>query len=97
MFFKGTMQSSDTTLIKVFPIQQVNEELDSVRKAKDQMQLWLARDVKCNTKSFCYYISRKRLNKENVSLLLNEADDLVGADMGEADILIVCFASVFTN
>lgn len=47
------------------------------------------------TQSFC--ISRKRLNKENVSLLLNDADDLVRADLGKADILIAFFAPVFTS
>lgn len=47
------------------------------------------------TQSFC--ISRKRLNKENVSLLLSDADDLVRADLGKADILIVFFAPVFTS
>lgn len=61
------------------------------------MQLRLARNIKCNMKTFYYYISRKKLNKENVSLLLNEADDLMRADMDEADRLVAFFASVFTN
>lgn len=61
------------------------------------MQLRLARDVKSNMKLFYYYISTKRLNKENMSLLLNEADDLVRVDRDETDILIVFFASVFTK
>jgi len=46
---------------------------DGVKKAKDQLQLRLSRNVKGNKKSSYEQISSKRLNKENVSPLLNGA------------------------
>lgn len=46
MFFKGPVQNSDITIIKIFPTQQVNKELDGVRKVKPQMQLRLVMDDK---------------------------------------------------
>lgn len=43
---------------------------DGVSKAKAQLDLRLARDVKSNRKSFYCCISSKRLNKENMGSLL---------------------------
>lgn len=97
MLFKGPVQSSDAKSYRSISKTATKLSTCRVRKAKAQMQLRLSRDVKCNTKCFYCYISRKRLNKENVSLLLKEAEDLVRAGMDEADILIAFFPSVFTN
>ena len=41
---------------------------DRIRKAKAQMELNLARDVKDNKKGFYRYIGRRRQAKESVSL-----------------------------
>lgn len=46
MLFKRLVQNSDITVIKIFPIQQANKELDDVRKAKPQVQLRLVTDDK---------------------------------------------------
>lgn len=46
MLFKGPVQNSDITIIKIFPTQQVNKELDGARKAKPRMQLRLVTDDK---------------------------------------------------
>lgn len=42
-----------------------------VRKAKADLKLNLARDVKNNTKMFFKYINNKEKQKENTGLLLN--------------------------
>lgn len=47
----------------------------------------LARDVKGKVKGFCKYTGDKRKIKEHVGLPLNEAKDLVTADMEEAEVL----------
>ena len=39
---------------------------DRIRKAKEQMQLNLVRDVKDNKKGFCRYIGSRRQAKESV-------------------------------
>lgn len=46
--------------------------------------------------SYCS-ISGKRLNKANVGLVVNEADDLVTADTDEAELLKTIFALVFSK
>ena len=43
---------------------------DRIRKAKAQMELNLARDVKDNKKGFYWYIGRKRQAKESVPPLV---------------------------
>ena len=55
----------------------------------------LTRDIKGKKRSFCCYISSKRLNKENVGSLLNGAGDFVTTDTYRAEIYIALFASVF--
>lgn len=70
---------------------------DGVRKAKTQMEWRLSRDVTSNKVSFCHYIDSKRLSKENVGLLLNNASDLVTTDTGLAVELSAAFSSVFTK
>lgn len=68
-----------------------------VRKAKAYLELNLARDVKnkSNEKGFCRCISCKRKTRENVSLLLNGAGNLVTGNMEESEILNTFFTSVF--
>ncbi|KFZ45983.1 hypothetical protein N321_04792, partial [Antrostomus carolinensis] len=69
---------------------------DGIRKAKAQMELILARDVK-NSKDFFRYIGQKRQAKESVPPLINEEGELASADLQEADILKKFFASVFAG
>ncbi|KAK4811175.1 hypothetical protein QYF61_019806 [Mycteria americana] len=70
---------------------------DEVRKAKAQLELNLARDVKGNKKGFYKYISSKRNTRESGDPLLNEVGDLVTQDMEKAEVLHAFFASVFTS
>ena len=54
---------------------------DKIRKAKAQMELNLARDVKNNKKGFYRYIGWRRQTKESVPLLINENRELASSDM----------------
>ncbi|KAK4830517.1 hypothetical protein QYF61_011459 [Mycteria americana] len=58
--------------------------LKALRKAKAQPKLSLARDVKSKKKGFYKFIRDKRNTKENVSPLVNEAQDLVTQDLEKA-------------
>ncbi|PKU48938.1 forkhead box protein o3 [Limosa lapponica baueri] len=69
---------------------------DEMRKAKDSLELNLARGVKVNKKGFFKYIGGKRKTRENVGLLLNETDVMVTEDAEKAELLNAFFASVFT-
>ena len=66
---------------------------DGIRKAKAQMELHLARDVK--NKSFFRYIGQKRQAKEIIPPLINEKEELASSEMEKAEILNKFFASVF--
>ncbi|PKU45794.1 hypothetical protein llap_3880 [Limosa lapponica baueri] len=68
-----------------------------VKKAKAQIKLSLARDIKDNKKSFYRYVSDKRKTRENVSPLQKESGDLVTQDMEKAEVLNDFFALVFTS
>lgn len=57
----------------------------------------LERDVKGSKNGFYKYISSKRKVRENVSLLLNGAGDLVTKDMEKAKVFNAFFTSVFTG
>ena len=70
---------------------------DCVRLNKVQWELRLAQNVKGNKNSFYCYNSNERSNRENVSLLLNWAGDLVPADTDDTEGLNTSFVSVFTN
>lgn len=50
---------------------------ETARKAKAQMELSLARDVKDNKKHFCKHIGDKKKTQENVNPLLNKKDTWV--------------------
>lgn len=51
---------------------------------KVQRELRLRQNVKGNKSSFCFYDSNERSNRENISLLLNWAGDLVLEDTDDA-------------
>ncbi|KAK4828881.1 hypothetical protein QYF61_001439 [Mycteria americana] len=70
---------------------------DEIRKAKAQMELNLARDIKDNKKGFYRNIGDKRKARENVGPLPKEMGDLVTQDMVKAEVLNAFFASVFTS
>ncbi|KFR09813.1 hypothetical protein N306_03128, partial [Opisthocomus hoazin] len=70
---------------------------DEVRKAKAQLELNLARDAKNNKKGFYRYVSRKKMVKESVPLLMSETGKLATADEEKAEVLNNFFASVFTG
>ncbi|KFZ66869.1 hypothetical protein N338_11098, partial [Podiceps cristatus] len=53
---------------------------NGIRKAKAQMELNLARDVKNNKKGFYRYIGQKRQAKESVPPLVNEKGELAVTD-----------------
>jgi len=69
---------------------------EATRKDKVHLELNLAKDVKDNEKSFLNYISSKWKTRDSVGPLLNEVCFLVTEDTEKADLLIACFASVFT-
>lgn len=48
---------------------------DCVRKGKAQLELKVKRDIKGKKASFCHCMSDKRINKEDVDLLLNRTGD----------------------
>lgn len=68
---------------------------DGMWKAKAQMELRLARDVKNNKKGFYRYAGQKREAKESARLLINEKGELITTDMEKAEGLNF-FALVFT-
>jgi len=53
---------------------------DGVRKAKAQLELNLARDVKNNKKGFYRYVSWKKTVKESVPPLMSETGELATVD-----------------
>lgn len=58
----------------------VQAHSDCVRKPKAQLELEVERDIRGNKTSFCHCMSSKRINKENVDLLLNRTGDSVTID-----------------
>ena len=66
-----------------------------IRKAKAQMELKLAREIKNNKKGFCKYIDQKRQPKESVCPLVNGKGETATTDMEKAEILNELFASAF--
>ncbi|CAM4609133.1 unnamed protein product [Caretta caretta] len=68
-----------------------------IRKAKAQLELQLARDVKGNKKSFYRYVNNKKKVRDSVGPLLNEGGNLVTEDVEKAEVLTVFFASAFTD
>ena len=70
---------------------------DRIRKAKAQMELNLARDARNNTKGFYRYIGMRRQMKEGIPPLIKQDGELASSDMEKAEVLIKCFAWVFTG
>ena len=68
-----------------------------IRKAKAQVELNLARDVKNNKKTFYRYIGQKRQAKMGVPSLVNLKGELASTDEEKAEVLNEFFASVFTG
>lgn len=67
-----------------------------MRKAKAQLELNLAMEVR-NSKGFFSYFSQKRKTKENVPLLINKTEYLVMTDVEKAEVFNKFFASIFTG
>lgn len=70
---------------------------DGIRKATAYLRLRLARDVKGSEKSFYTYRGSKRLNKENVGLMLSGVDDLVTVDADGHEVVNASFVLLFTR
>lgn len=68
-----------------------------VCKAKAQLEVKLAREVKGNKKGFYKYIGSKRKGKEHVGPLLEGAGDLMTGDMRKDKVLKGFFSSAFTG
>uniref|UniRef100_K7F0W4 Reverse transcriptase domain-containing protein n=1 Tax=Pelodiscus sinensis TaxID=13735 RepID=K7F0W4_PELSI len=68
-----------------------------IRKAKAQMELRLAKDVKDNKKGFYRHVNKKKVIREGVQPLMDEGGNLVTDDVGKAEVLNAFFASVFTD
>ena len=68
-----------------------------IRKAKAQVELNLARDVKNNKKTFYRYIGQKRQAKTGVPSLVNLKGELASMDEEKAEVLNEFFALVFTG
>lgn len=61
---------------------------DAESRGRLQKENWeAAKGVKGNRKNFYHYTNSKKLNNENVGLLLNGEDDLVTADRDKAKTL----------
>ncbi|KFQ42915.1 hypothetical protein N333_08226, partial [Nestor notabilis] len=72
------------------------EARDQVRKAKAQLELYLARDVKSNRKDFYRYVANERQGRDNVGPLRKLSGGLATLDLEKAEVLKDFFASVFT-
>ncbi|KFO79036.1 hypothetical protein N303_02326, partial [Cuculus canorus] len=70
---------------------------DEVGKAKEQLELNLAREVKTNRKGFYRYINKKRKIKKNRLPLMTGNGDHVSTNEEKAEVLNKFFASVFTD
>ena len=70
---------------------------DAVRKAKAQLELKLARDVKNCKTGFFRYVNNKQKQKENIGPLLNRRGELVTHNAEKAEVLNTFFTSAFTS
>ncbi|GAB0201721.1 mitochondrial enolase superfamily member 1 [Grus japonensis] len=70
---------------------------DKSRKAKAQLQLNLATDVRDNKKCFYKYINNKKRAKENLHPLLDAECNMATKDKEKAEVLNAAFASIFNS
>ena len=68
-----------------------------MRKAKTQIELYIARDINGNEKKFYRFISNKRKAREDMGPLWKKTEDLIMRDTKKAEVLNDFFASVFTS
>jgi len=69
-----------------------------IRKAKAQLELWLATVLRHNTKCFYKYINNKKRAKESLQLLLDAGGgNIVNKDEEKAEVLNAFFASIFNS
>jgi len=82
---------------ELLPELNVQTSRDDIRKAKNQMELNLAKDLKDNKKGFCKYVSNIPRTRKNVDSLLNEMGDLVTKEVEKVELLNTTFASVLAS
>ncbi|GAB0181915.1 mitochondrial enolase superfamily member 1 [Grus japonensis] len=70
---------------------------DAVRKAKVQLELKLAEDVKNYKKGFFREVNNKQKQKKNIVPLLNRRGELVTNNTEKAELLNIFFTSIFTS
>ncbi|XP_006021962.1 uncharacterized protein LOC102376026 [Alligator sinensis] len=70
---------------------------DEIRKAKEQLELHLARDTKGNKKGFYKYVRNKRQIRKSVSPLPNVGVNLMTHDAEKAEVFNTFFTSAFTG
>ena len=69
--------------------------MEKIRKAKAQLELNLATEVKENWKLSYKYINSKKRAKENLQPLLDVAGNMIIEDKEKAEVLQAFFTSVF--
>lgn len=74
----GRQEQSQASKEKFRNVAQAHS--DFVRKVKAQLELKAERDIKGHKASLWCCMSSKRINKENVDLLLNKTGDSVTMD-----------------
>ncbi|NXG02146.1 PO22 protein, partial [Sakesphorus luctuosus] len=68
-----------------------------IRETKAQFEVNLATSVRENKKCFYKYINNKRRDKKNLHSLLDLKGNVVNQDKEKAEVLNICFTSVFTT